>query len=148
VCRKLGEVGFSLYASRRYLAKHGAPKRGQGLAGYDLITFTGAPSAMSPFFMGESLEGARVAARCDNPLIQLKAAASEVGIAELACFLGDASPDVVRVWPDEPPALRPVWLIVHQDLRRSARIKVVSSAIADTFRRQSGVLRNGSRAGR
>jgi DNA-binding transcriptional LysR family regulator len=147
VCRKLGEVGFSLYASHRYLTKYGVPKRRQGLTGYDLITFTGAPAATSPFFMGESLEGARVAARCDNPLIQLKAAESEIGIAELACFLGDASPDVVRIWPDEPPALRPVWLIVHQDLRRSARIKVVSSAVADTFRRQSGVLRNGNHAG-
>jgi DNA-binding transcriptional LysR family regulator len=147
VCRKLGEVGFSLYASRHYLSKYGVPKRGQGLAGYDLITFTGAPSATSPFFMGESLQGARVAARCDSPLIQLKAAASDVGIAELACFIGDASPDVVRIWPDEPPAIRPVWLIVHQDLRRSARIKVVSSAIADAFRRQSGLLRNGSRTG-
>jgi DNA-binding transcriptional LysR family regulator len=147
VCRKLGEVGFSLYASRRYLAKYGAPKRGQGLAGYDLITFTGAPSATSPFFMGESLEGGRVAARCDNPLVQLKAAASEAGIAELACFLGDATPDVVRIWPDVPPALRTAWLIVHQDLRRSARIKVVSSAIVDTFRRQSELLRNGIRSG-
>ena len=143
VCRKLGEVGFSLYASRRYLAKCGVPVRGQGLAGYDLITFTGAPSAMSPFFMGEALEGARVAMRCDNPLIQLKAAASEVGIAEVACFLGDATHDVARIWPDEPPVLRPAWIIVHQDLRRSARIKVVSSAIADSFRHQSGLLRNG-----
>ena len=33
VCRKLGEVGFSLYASRRYLTRAGTPKRGQGLAG-------------------------------------------------------------------------------------------------------------------
>ena len=72
VCRKLGEIGFSLYASPGYLAKLGVPKRGQGLGGFDLITFTGAPAATSPFFMGESLEGARVAARCDNPLIQLK----------------------------------------------------------------------------
>jgi DNA-binding transcriptional LysR family regulator len=143
VCRKLGEVGFSLYASPRYLAKCRVPVRGQGLAGYDLITFTGAPSATSPFFMGEALEGARVALRCDNPIIQLKAAASELGIAEVACFLGDATHDVVRIWPDEPPA-RPVWLIVHQDLRRSARIKVVSSAIADSFRHQSGLLRSGS----
>src|SRR5262249_13971334 len=99
VCRKLGEVGFSLYATRRYLAKSGIPKRGLGLAGYDLITFAGAPAATSPFFMGESLEGARIALRCNNPLIQLKAAANDIGIAELACFLGDTSPDLVRVWP-------------------------------------------------
>ncbi len=143
VCQKLGEVGFSLYASRRYLAKFGAPKRGAGLAGYDLITFTGAPAATSPFFMGEALQGARVAIRCDNPLIQRQAAAQEAGIAELACVLGDECAELVRVWPDEPPALRTAWLVVHQDLRRSARIRVVTSAIVEAFRRQSGTLRGG-----
>jgi DNA-binding transcriptional LysR family regulator len=143
ICRKLGEVGYSLYASRRYLAGCGALKRGAGLAGHDLITFTGAPAAMSPFFMGETLEGARVAVQCDSPLIQLQAAAQGVGIAELACFLGDECADLVRVWPDEPSALRTVWLVVHQDLRRSARIRVVTSAVVEAFRRQSGTLRTG-----
>jgi len=145
VCRRLGEVGFSLYASRRYLARSAAPKRGQGLAGCDLITFTGAPAATSPFFMSESLDGARIAFRCDNPLIQLKAAANDVGIAELACFLGDASPDLVRIWPNEPPARRTLWLITHQDMRRAARIRAVSAAIGDTFRRQRRILELGSR---
>jgi DNA-binding transcriptional LysR family regulator len=143
VCRKLGEVGFSLYASQLYLARAGIPKRGEGLGGYDLITFTGAPTATSPFFMGESLDGARIVLRCDNPLIQLKAAASEVGIAELMCFLGDSSPGLVRVWPKEAPARRSVWLIVHQDMRRSARIRAVSSAIAEAFRRQRKTLEQG-----
>jgi DNA-binding transcriptional LysR family regulator len=143
VCRKLGEVGFSLYASRRYLARAGTPKRGDGLAGYDLITFTGQPAATSPFFMAEALEGARVALRCDNPFVQLKAAADEVGIAELACFLGDASPDLVRVWPHEVPAHRTAWLIVHQDMRRSARIRAVSAAIGDAFRSQRRALEEG-----
>ena len=145
VCRKLGEVGFSLYASQRYLAKSGIPKRGQGLGGYDLIAFTRAPAATSPFFMGESLDGARVAVRCDNPLIQLKAAANEAGIAELACFLGDSSPDLVRIWPDEPPARRTAWLVIHQDMRRSARIRVVSASIGEAFRRQRKTLEQGSR---
>jgi DNA-binding transcriptional LysR family regulator len=145
ICRKLGEVGFSLYASQRYLARAGIPKRGQGLGAYDLITFTGAPAATSPFFMGESLEGARIALRCDNPLIQLKAAANEAGIAELACFLGDSSQDLVRVWPNEAPARRTVWLVVHQDLRRSARIRAVSAAITEAFRRQRKALEQGCR---
>jgi DNA-binding transcriptional LysR family regulator len=94
--------------------------------------------------MGESLEGARVAVRCDNPLIQLKVAANEVGIAELACFLGDTSADLVRIWPDEP-ARRTAWLISHQDMRRSARIRIVSAAIGDVFRRQRKLLERGSR---
>ena len=146
VCRKLGEVGYSLYASRRYLAKHRTPQRGEGLAGHDLITFTGAPAATSPFFMNESLDEARIALRCDNPLIQQQAAANGIGIAELACFLGDDCADLVRIWPGEPPALRSVWLVLHEDLRRSARIRVVSSMIGDTFRRQRKILQHG-RAG-
>jgi len=147
VCRKLGEVGFSLYASKRYLASAGIPKRGQGLAGLDLITFTGAPAATSPFFMGEALEGARVVLRCDNPLIQVRAAASNVGIVEAACFLGDSSPGLVRVWPDEAPARRVVWLIVHQDMRRAARINAVSGMIIEAFRRQRRILEQGNAAG-
>jgi DNA-binding transcriptional LysR family regulator len=143
VCRRLGEVGYSLYASRGYLTRHRAPLRGQGLAGHDLITFTGTPSATSPFFLGESLENARISVRCDNPLIQADAAINGIGIAELACFLGDDSPDLVRIWPAEQPIVRPVWLIVHQDLRRSARIKAVSAAIVDAFQRESKLLRHG-----
>jgi len=145
VCRKLGEVAFSLYASRRYLGRCGVPKRGGGLAGHDLITFTGAPAATSPFFLGESLESARVALRCDSPLIQLRAAAHDVGIAELACLLGDGSDRITRIWPEEPPALRTAWLVVHQDLRRSARIRIVAGAIVEAFRRQQSALRRGSR---
>ncbi|HEY2533105.1 MAG TPA: LysR family transcriptional regulator [Xanthobacteraceae bacterium] len=144
VCRKLGEVGFSLYASRRYLAKSGIPTRGRGLAGHDLISFTGAPAATRPFFMGESLEGARIALRCDNPLIQLNAAANDVGIAELACFIGDTCHELIRVWPREAPARRTAWLIVHQDMRRSARIRAVSAAIGDAFHRQRKILERGS----
>jgi DNA-binding transcriptional LysR family regulator len=144
VSRKLGEVGYSLYASRSYFAKHRIPQRGKGLAECDLITFTGAPAATSPFFMNESLEGARIALRCNNPLIQLQAAANGIGVAELACFLADDCADLVRIWPDEPPALRSVWLVMHEDLRRSARIRVASSAIVDAFRRHRRILQHGS----
>ena len=148
VCRRLGDIGFSLYASQRYLARSGIPKRGQGLAGYDLITFTGAPAATSPFFMGEALEGAHIALRCNNPLIQLRAAANDIGIAELACFLGDSCADLVRIWPHEATAHRTAWLIAHQDMRRSARIRAVSAAIGEAFRRQRNLLEHGSHARR
>jgi len=148
VCRRLGDVGFSLYASRRYLAKSGTPERGRGLGGFDLIGYTGAPAATSPFFMGESLDGARIALRCDNALIQLKAAAEGAGIAELACFLGDASPELVRVWPNEAPARRTAWLILHQHMRRSARIRTVAAAITEAFRGQRKTLEQGGRGAR
>ena len=144
VCRKMGEVAFSLYASKHYLESKGIPQPGQGLAGYDLITFTASPTAMSPFFMGEQLDGARIALRCDSPVIQLRAAANRAGIAEVACFLGDASPDLVRVWPERPPTRRVAWLITHQDMRRAARVRAVSGAITEAFHRHRRVLEQGT----
>src|SRR5262249_38768084 len=115
VFRSLGKVGFSLYASRRYIAEHGRPERGKGLAGHQLITFTGVPgappvprgrpAATSTFFLGESMENARTAMQCDNPLIQMQAAREGIGIAELACFLGDQS-ELVRSGPSGCSCIR------------------------------------------
>jgi len=77
VCRKLGELGFTLYASPRYLAEHGSPQRGQGLAGHHLISYVGTPpSGFSPLFMGEALVGAQIALCSNSPYVQAKAAAS------------------------------------------------------------------------
>ena len=45
----------------------------------------------------------------------------------------------------EPPLLRPVWLLVHQDLRGSTRVKLVSAAVVDAFRRNAKILRDGQR---
>jgi len=145
VCRKLGEIGFTLYASSQYLAHHGTPVRGEGLADHDLVGFPGTPRLVRPFFMGESLEGARYAVRSNDQYVQLTAAAEDIGICELACFFGDSHPEVVRVWPEERPNLRPIWLITHQDLRRAARIRVVSAAIAAAFEREAKTLRYGAR---
>jgi DNA-binding transcriptional LysR family regulator len=86
--------------------------------------------------------GLKAALQCDNPLIQVQAAREGIGIAELACFLGDQS-ELVRLWPSEPPLLRSVWLLVHQDLRGSTRVKLVSAAIVDAFRRNAKILRAG-----
>src|SRR5262249_28571099 len=146
VCRKLGELGFALYASPRYLAEHGSPQRGQGLGGHRLISYVGTPaSGFGPLFMGEALAGAQIVLRSNSPCVQAKAAASGLGISELACLIGDDYAGLMRVWPDEEPLLRSVWLITHEDLRRSAKIRMLSSIIAEAFEREASILRYGQR---
>jgi DNA-binding transcriptional LysR family regulator len=143
VCRKVAEVAFALYASPAYLQARGTPARGEGLAGHHLIAFTAMPEATAPFFMGESLADARFAMRCNNVALQLTAAASGMGIAEVACFLGDEREDLVRLWPDGAATIRPAWLIVHEDMRRSARATAIMSAIADELQTRRSELRGG-----
>ena len=145
ICRKLGSVGFALYASPQYLAGRGTPARGDGLRGHDIITYTGWPPGMGPRFTGESLDGARTTVRSNDRFLQVRATAVGLGISELACFLGDECPDLVRVWPDQTPTLRSVWLVMHEDLRRTVRVRVVAAAVAAAFEQNASFLRHGRR---
>jgi DNA-binding transcriptional LysR family regulator len=138
VCRKLGEFGLVLYASRAYLAAHGTPNRSIGLAGHTSISYLGAPS----WFSG-ALAGARAVLFSNSPLVQLRAIAAGIGIGMLPCFLGDDHSELQRLWPTEPPELHTVWMIIHRDLRRVARIRLVADAIAEAFDRNRLALRSG-----
>lgn len=144
VCRKLGEFGFGLYASRDYLKRHGTPARRRGLTGHSLISYVGTPSAgFGPLFMEESLEGAMIALRSNDKTVQAQAAAEGLGICELSCIFGDEYPGLVRVWPHEEPTMRAIWMVIHEDLRRAARIRLLSTAIAEAFQRHAKLLRYG-----
>ena len=145
ICRKLGAVGFALYASPQYLAARGTPTRGGGLRGHDIVTYAGWPQGMGPRFTGESLDGARPTVRSNDRFLQVKATAMGLGISELACFLGDDCTELVRVWPDQVPTLRSVWLVMHEDLRRTARVRAVAAAVAAAFEQNAGFLRHGRR---
>jgi DNA-binding transcriptional LysR family regulator len=143
ICRKLGVVGFALYAAPQYLAARGTPTPGGGLRGHDIITYPGWPRGMGPRFTGESLDGTRTAVRSNDRFVQVKATGVGLGISELACFLGDERSELVRVWPDQVPTLRSVWLVMHEDLRRTARVRAVAAAVAAAFEQNASFLRHG-----
>jgi DNA-binding transcriptional LysR family regulator len=92
--------------------------------------------------MDESIEGAEIVLRSNDITVQAKAASVGLGISELACIFGDTQPDLVRVWPREGPTLRPIWVVIHEDLRRAPKIRLVPSAIAEACRGSFKLLRN------
>ena len=138
LCRKLGDFGLALYASRAYLAAHGVPERAKGLLGHTSISYLGAPSWFS-----ESLAGARVVFFSNSLFVQMKAIADGIGIGFAPCCLGDDDPELQRLWSAESPELRPVWMIIHRDLRRVARIRLVANAITEAFEHNRHLLRYG-----
>ena len=50
------------------------------------------------------------------------------GIAELGVHLGEIDPQLVRIWPDRAEPYD-VWLVMHDDLSRSARVRAAADAI-------------------
>jgi len=66
-----------------------------------------------------------------NSLMALRAAAAEgMGLAILPCYVGDAEPRLARVGAPLPELASELWLLVHPDLRRVARIRAVLDGLA------------------
>jgi DNA-binding transcriptional LysR family regulator len=52
------------------------------------------------------------------------AARAGIGLTLLPCYLGDPEPALARALPHPVPALaRELWIVTHQDLRRTARVR-------------------------
>lgn len=66
------------------------------------------------------------------PLITL--AASGLGMAYLACNLGDRHPNLIRAPFQKPLPYRYLWLLLHRDLRSTARVRIFVDFIADRIR--------------
>ncbi len=66
------------------------------------------------------------------PLITL--AASGLGMAYLACNLGDRNPDLIRAPFQKPTPYRSIWLLLHRDLRNTARVRLFVDFLAARVR--------------
>ena len=76
---------------------------------------------------------AAVVYRTNSLVNQLVAARAGIGLAVLPCYLGDPEPGLARALPGGPvPApARELWIVTHQDLRRTARVRAFFDAVAE-----------------
>jgi DNA-binding transcriptional LysR family regulator len=125
VMRRLGEVVNALYASRDYLARAG-PVRGGALGGHTFVDFdAGFVLRETPVWLSQRMRGARCALRVNGTPGIFEAVRAGMGVGVLPSWLADEHADLQRVLPEH--ALRQeLWLVVHHDLRRAARVRVVT----------------------
>jgi DNA-binding transcriptional LysR family regulator len=145
VARKVGRVGFTLYAAASYLARKGRPRLGTNLAGHELIDDDEEQSWSPEVKWARALtSGARVAARMQTWQGRMIAAEAGAGIAVLPCFLGDASKTLRRLGRPADLIHHDLWLLVHRELRQVARIRVVydfiAALVAENAARLEGLL--------
>lgn len=125
VARRLGEMAYGLYGAAEYVAAR--PPADRDYLGYD-ESLEHVPQQR--WLLG--LAKGRPLALRTNDLATLHAAArAGLGLAALPRFLGDADPALVRLPAgNAEAATRGIWLLVHADLRRSARIRAVMDHLA------------------
>ncbi|MBU6471370.1 MAG: LysR family transcriptional regulator [Alphaproteobacteria bacterium] len=131
VARRIGRVGIGLFAHRDYVAAHGMPRRTEDLSSYSLIGFdrdeTGARSlgAAAGAWQREMFRF-----RSDSDLAQLAALRAGFGIGGCQIGLARHDPRLVRVLARQVEFGLEMWLVMHEDLRLSRRVRLIYDHLA------------------
>jgi DNA-binding transcriptional LysR family regulator len=132
VIRKLGEVGWSLYAAQDYLDHHGAVAYG-ALAGHDIVGYDDSMAkAPGAAWLASNTAPANVVFRGGSPRAAIEAVKSGLGISALPCWLTDGE-KLVRLTP-EVIAQSQTFAVYAPELRSVRRVQVVVECLVQWFR--------------
>jgi DNA-binding transcriptional LysR family regulator len=132
IARRLPSITLGLHARRDYLERRGTPQTLKALADHDVIGFdrlTPPLRALTERF--PALDRATFALRADSDLAQLAAIRAGFGIGICQTRVAERDPNLVRVLADAVSIDLGLWVVMHEDLKTSARCRAVFDALAD-----------------
>jgi DNA-binding transcriptional LysR family regulator len=132
VARKIGRIGFGLFAHRRYLDKHGTPRTLEDIGRHAVIGF----DKETPFIQALRRSGLPLtrdlfALRTDADLAQLAAIRAGFGIGVTQLGIGRRDGDLVALLPGALKFEIEMWLAVHKDLRGNKRMRLLFDHMAE-----------------
>jgi len=140
VARKLTDYTLGLYASRTYLARHGAPKTLEDLAAHRLVGYVDdLLYAASLDYTAEFLKSWRSSLAVSSAMGQTEAVRAGAGIGILHAFMARRDPDLLPVLPQHT-LTRSYWTVIHEDLRAIRRVALVSEFLGEIVARDRAIF--------
>ncbi|MBX9882168.1 MAG: LysR family transcriptional regulator [Sphingomonas sp.] len=132
VARRLSDEIWAFYCSESYAAAHGVPGSMEELANHPIIG-GGGPGLWrhyQPWLARYGLEQA-VTLHQGSVMGLLASVKAGLGLAALPVLVADHEPGLIRCTPQTPPGGRGLWLLTHERLRHTPRVRAVLDLIAD-----------------
>jgi DNA-binding transcriptional LysR family regulator len=138
VARRIGRDPWTVYCSRAYAEAHGVPRNRHELKRHVLIGGGGKNvwRYYRAWLQASDLEGA-VVMQHTSPMGLLSSVRAGVGLAALPSFVADRDPDLIRCLPPKPDDEISLWLVTHERLRHTPRVRAVMDFLGDRLSRLS-----------
>jgi DNA-binding transcriptional LysR family regulator len=131
VARQIGEVRLGLYAHRLYLKAAPAPKSVAALLSeHALIGFDQGTPFLRQLLEGMPITRSHFALRTDSDLAYLAAVRAGFGIGFIQQGIARRDPKLIAILPDEISLPLEMWLVLHEDLRASRRLRLMMDHLA------------------
>lgn len=148
VTKKIGDIGWALYASPAYVHRTkvtpGADLDTRALAGLPVVGYAG-PAARAPgaVWLAEHSRPENVVLMGETVPSVINAVRSGMGLSALPCFAAHGDASLVRLTPSLI-ARGEAFLVIPPDHRETVRVRLVMNAVADLFERERTVLEGAS----
>jgi DNA-binding transcriptional LysR family regulator len=136
VARRVAEVRGDLYAAKTLLWRTGEPEPEDRLRGFRLIAYSDQPDFRPEnAWLSKRAGEATVALRTDSIAAAYEACRAGAGVALLPRVIAHADRELRALRTRGEPPSRILWLAVHRDLAKVARIRAVCDFLVETLRR-------------
>jgi DNA-binding transcriptional LysR family regulator len=134
--KKIGDFGWSLYASSSYLARHAPPADPRDLSGQELLGFHSRLAALpGGKWIAEHGAGASIVMLNREIIEMVAAAATGAGLAALPCIVADSEPELRRVTP-ELIGHNSVSVVYRREVGTMRPVSIVIQFLVDVLRAQ------------
>ena len=120
VAWKLCDYRLRLYAAKDYLEARAPILTQDDLVRHDFVS--------------------NVVFRSTNVSAQFNAIVDGIGLGLVHCFMAQREPRLVAILPEKISVERSYWLLVHEDLRRVARVAAVCEFLTEVLGRDPGLM--------
>jgi DNA-binding transcriptional LysR family regulator len=126
VVRSAGSWPFGLYAEKDYAQTRRLRPGSPDLSRADVITWTKEfAHVRGGSWFAEHAPRAAVALASDSARVHFAACKAGMGVAILPAHVADHEPSLVCLLPTEKVLAVQLWVVVHRDLIRTARVRAV-----------------------
>jgi DNA-binding transcriptional LysR family regulator len=137
VGRRLCEDNWALYCNRDYAERNGVPSTIRQLKKHAIIGGGGGNLwRVYSAFLDRLGMADNVAMHQASSTGLLAAVRSGFGIAVLPCLVADDDPDLMRCLPPNRDHHRSMWVLTHDRVRHSPRVRVVTDFLYDRLKKR------------
>jgi len=136
VAKLVGNWSARFYATKSYLEQTGLNPNSKDHEGVELIG-PGDPVSFIKLCeqLGLNLRLEQFTLPCSSAFVAYEMLRAGLGVGVAANEIAKCNPELVRVWPHVPPIEFPVWLVTHQELHTSKKIRVVFDALESVLKK-------------
>lgn len=145
IARRLVSIGFGWYASADWARAQGPLESPADLEGRDFVGFSieGKAPGILPITALELDAGARFTVTTNSPAAQMAAVRAGYGVGAVSHRWATMHDDLVNLFPGHTVGSMDLWIVTHEELRHSARIRAVFDYLTDRVRASASMFERG-----